>query len=145
VGFWTSFALANTKTRSLDAPAALQPYLSAREIPFDLVAKTTYTLGMQYGLPLGDLGDLAANADYYHSSSLKYVNTALPAYGIVNPRIEWRGLAGRPFDLSVYATNLFDKAYAAIGSVSAAALGFDAAIYGALRQYAVSLRYRFGP
>ncbi|WP_404476499.1 TonB-dependent receptor [Novosphingobium sp. BL-52-GroH] len=135
----------DTKTRSLQAPAAIQPYLTQQEIPFDLVAKTTYSLGLQYQLPLGgNLGELSANADYYHSSPLKFVNTSLPAYGVVNARIEWRDVAGKPIDLSVYATNLFDKSYAAIGAVSGAALGFDSAIYGPPRQYGLSLRYRFG-
>lgn len=135
----------DTKTRSLAAPAAVQPYLTQQEIPFDLVAKTTYTLGLQYKLPLGgNLGELTANADYYHSSPLKFVNTSLPAYGIVNARIEWRDLGGKPLDLSVYSTNLFGKSYAAIGAVSGAALGFNSAIYGPPRQYGLSLRYRFG-
>ncbi|PZU07614.1 MAG: TonB-dependent receptor [Sphingobium sp.] len=35
----------DTKTRSLEAPAAVQPYLQQQKIPFDLVAKRTYTLG----------------------------------------------------------------------------------------------------
>lgn len=134
----------DTKTRSLQAPAAVQPYLQDQEIPFDLVAKRTYTLGLQYNLPLGDLGELGATADYYHSSPLSFVNTALPAYEIVNARLDWRNVGGRPLDISAYITNAFNKTYQAIGAVSGSGLGFNSAIYGAPRQYGLSLRYRFG-
>lgn len=134
----------DTKTRSLEAPAAVQPYLQQQEIPFDLVAKRTYTLGLQYNLPLGELGELGATADYYHSSPLSFVNTSLPAYDLVNARLDWRNVAGRPLDVGVYVTNVFDEDYQAIGAVSGAALGFNSAIYGAPRQYGVTLRYRFG-
>lgn len=134
----------DTKTISLQAPAAVQPYLQLQEIPFDLVAKRTYTLGLQYNLPLGQLGELGASADYYHSSPLHFVNTSLPAYDLVNARLDWRNVGGRPFDIGVYVTNLFDKDYQAMGAVSGAALGFDSAIHGAPRQYGFTLRYRFG-
>lgn len=87
---------------------------------------------------------MSANADYYHASPLKFVNLSLPSYGIANARIDWRNLTGKPVDLSVYATNLFDKSYVAIGAVSGAALGFDSAIYGPPRQYGLSLHYWFG-
>lgn len=134
----------DTKTRSLEAPAPIQPYLQQQEIPFDLVAKRTYTLGLQYNLPLGEMGELGATADYYHSSPLSFVNTSLPAYDLVNARVDWRNVAGRPLDAGVYVTNLFNKTYQAIGAVSGSGLGFNSAIFGAPRQYGVTLRYRFG-
>lgn len=134
----------NTKTRELQVPAPFRPYLAQQAIPFDLVAKTTITLGGQYRVPVGDMGEVTANVDFYHSSSLKYVNTALEPYDIVNARLDWRNVGGRPIDLSVYVTNVLDKDYQAIGTVSGSALGFNSAIYGAPRQYGASLRYRFG-
>nr|WP_293985699.1 TonB-dependent receptor [Sphingobium sp.] len=99
---------------------------------------------MQYTVPLGDLGELGATADYYHSSPLSFVNTSLPAYDLVNARLDWRNVAGRPMDIGIYVTNAFKENYQAIGAVSGGGLGFNTAIYGAPRQYGLTLRYRFG-
>ena len=136
--------LLNTKTRELTAPVPIAAYLTNKEIPFDLVAKTTFTLGAQYRVPMGAMGELNATADYYHSSKLSFVDTALPAYGIANLRLDWRDVGGRPIDVGVYVTNAFNKTYQAIGAVSGAGLGFNSAIFGAPRQYGLSLRYRMG-
>jgi iron complex outermembrane recepter protein len=134
----------DTKTRSFSAPASLTPYIPNGEIPFDMVAKRTFTLGAQYRLPLGDLGELVANADYYRSSKLSFVDDFLPAYGIANFRLSLNEVGGRPVDVSLYMTNAFDRKYAAIGAVSGSGLGYHTAIYGAPRQFGAAVRYRFG-
>lgn len=136
--------LLDTKTRELTAPAPIAAYLTTQEIPFDLVAKATFTLGAQYRIPLGAMGDLNASADYYHSSKLSFVDTALPAYGLANIRLDWRNVGGRPIDVGVTMTNVFNKTYQAIGAVSGAGLGFNTAIFGPPRQYGLTLRYRLG-
>lgn len=133
------------KTRSFNAPAVFTAYLGSREIPFDLVAKRTITLGAQYRLPLGDnVGELNFSADYYASSKLPYVDTYLPSYDVVNMRLDWNDVGARPLDLSVYMTNVFDKKYLQAGTVSGDTVGINAGIYGAPRQFGLTLRYRFG-
>ena len=134
----------DTKTRSFTAPAPLALYVLGGEIPFDLVAKRTFALGAQYRVPLGDIGELVANADYYHSSKVSFVDDFLPAYGIANFRLSWNEVAGRPMDVSLYISNAFAKDYSAIGAVSGSGLGYHTAIHGAPRQFGGSLRYRFG-
>lgn len=134
----------DTKTRELSAPGPIAAYLSQQEIPFDLVAKTTVTAGMRYELPIESVTKMTVSADYYHTSPLSFVNTRLPAYDLVNGRIDFENLGGYPVDLSLYMTNIFDKRYQQIGAVSGVGLGFDSAIFGAPRQYGVTLRYRFG-
>ncbi|MDT7532942.1 TonB-dependent receptor, partial [Sphingobium sp. SA2] len=73
-----------------------------------------------------------------------FVDTALPAYGLANIRLDWRNVGGRPIDVGVTMTNVFNKTYQAIGAVSGAGLGFNTAIFGPPRQYGLTLRYRLG-
>lgn len=134
----------STRTREFAAPATLAPYIPNGEIPFDLVAKETFSLGAQYRVPLGEMGEIVANADYYHSGKLSFVDDFLPAYGIANFRLSWNNAGGQPVDVSLYMTNAFDKNYAAIGAVSGSGLGYHTAIYGAPRQFGGTVRYRFG-
>lgn len=134
----------DTKTRSFSVPAVVAPYVSGGQIPFNLVAKQTYTAGVRYVLPLPQDAELAFSGDYYHSSKQEFVTTDLPAYDLVNARIDWNNVAGRPVDLSFYMTNVFDVNYQPVGSVAGTGLGFVAVAYGAPRQYGVSLRVRFG-
>jgi iron complex outermembrane receptor protein len=134
----------DTKTRSFDVPAVVAPYVADGRIPFNLVARQTYTAGLRYALPLKDDAELAFTGDYYHSSKQEFTTTDLPAYDLVNMRVDWNNVAGRPMDLSFYMTNVFDVDYQPVGSVAGSGLGFVAVAYGAPRQYGVSLRVRFG-
>ena len=134
----------DTKTRELAVSAAIAPYLADREIPFNLVAKTTFTAGMRYVLPIESVTTVTLSGDYYHSSPLSFGSARLPSYDIVNFRADFGNIYGKPIDLSLYMTNAFDERYQQLGAVTGAALGFDSAIFGAPRQYGLSLRYRFG-
>lgn len=136
--------LLDTATRSLTVPSLLQPYVGGNKIPFNLTAKHTFTLGGDYDLPLGDIGDLAFHADFYHSGKVFYSGVFLPPYEVVNFRLDWNGVADSPVDLSVYMSNAFGAKYLQTGSAAAPSLGFYTGIYGPPRQYGVVLRYRFG-
>lgn len=58
--------LPSTKMRELTARAPVAAYLTNKEIPFDLVAKATFTLGAQYRVPMGAMGELYASEAYCH-------------------------------------------------------------------------------
>ena len=116
----------------------------AVKIPFYNVAKQTVTAGVQYLVPLDTMGQLMFTADYYWSSKVSQANYQQPSYDLVNRRASWNDVAGSPMDLSVFATNVFNKGYVQITAASGAGLGFTSVLYGPPRQVGVSLRYRFG-
>jgi iron complex outermembrane receptor protein len=132
------------KQRKLDVNPAVLNYIPVGGIPFYKVAKQTVTAGAAYHLALADRGNVDFNLDYYYSSKVSEADYAEPSYDLFNARISWSSVMGRPVDLSVFATNLFDKKYLAIGGASGRGIGFVGDIYGAPRQYGVQLRYHFG-
>ncbi|MBA4756460.1 MAG: TonB-dependent receptor [Sphingobium sp.] len=133
------------KSRSLTVPAALQSYLAALEVPFNLVAKTTVTAGLRWTLPVPlSLAETVASLDYYHSSKVRSSDQVLPAYDLVNGRLDLNGVGGSNADISFFVRNLFDKKYLASSNVGSAALGIFSGFYGAPRTYGVEVRYRFG-
>jgi iron complex outermembrane receptor protein len=113
----------------------------------------TFTLAAAYTLPFdASIGEVTASANYYHAgkrpdfggvSNGKGFST-LPAYGLLNARLDWKGAFGKPIDLAVFGSNLTDEHY--LDSVFAFedAAGFRSGFPGAPRTYGVSLTYRFG-
>lgn len=133
------------KSRSLAVPPDLQPYLATQEVPFNLVAKTTITAGARWTLPVPvTLADTVLGVDYYHSSSVQSSDQVLPAYDLVNARLDFNALAGTNADLSFFMRNVFDEEYLASSNVGSAPLGLFSGFYGPPRTYGVELRYRFG-
>ena len=133
------------KTRSLGVPADLRSYLAVQKVPFNLVAKRTITAGVRWTLPLPETaGTPVLSADYYHSSSVRSSDAVLPAYDLVNARLDLNGVGGSALDAGVFVRNLFDKKYLASSNVGSSVLGINSGFYGAPRIYGVELRYRFG-
>ena len=94
------------------------------------------------------VGTLEASADWAWQDEVFTASTpglvpVNPAYGLLNARITWRDVMGRPLDLSLFGSNLANKTYV-LGGFPIAALGLDAALYGEPRMYGVSARIRFG-
>jgi len=133
------------KSRSLTVPAFLVAYLASPEVPFNLVAKTTITAGVHWTLPVAEsVGTAVIGADYYHSSKVKSSDAILPAYDLVNARLDLNGIAGTSIDAGLFVRNLFDKKYLASANVGSNVLGINSGFYGAPRTYGIELRYRFG-
>jgi iron complex outermembrane receptor protein len=152
-------------------PAVLAPYSAASGITDPgqaLGARRTFTAGLRYRQPLGNLGDLVFNADGYWSGPLNLSTYQQPSFGLGNFRLDWNGLSGKPVDLSLFVRNAFDKHYGigpggfpgqqllnpalaplwtALGNPGLAELnarGAVAVIPGEPRTYGLQLRYRFG-
>jgi iron complex outermembrane recepter protein len=126
-------------------PTDLQPYLRVLQVPFNLVAKQTFTAGVRWTLPVPEsIGKTIFNGDFYHSSSVQASDAVLPAYDLVNVRLDINGIGGSPLDASVFVRNVFDKDYLASSNVGSNQLGITSAFYGAPRTFGVELRFRFG-
>lgn len=133
------------KSRSLTVEPFLTAYLAAPEVPFNLVAKTTVTAGVDWTLPVADtFGTMTLSADYYHSGKVKSSDAVLPGYDLVNARLDVEGIAGSALDVALFMRNVFDEKYLASSNVGSNALGINSGFYGAPRTYGVELRVRFG-
>jgi iron complex outermembrane recepter protein len=129
------------KTRSLTVPTDLQSYLRVLAVPFNLVAKQTFTAGLRWTLPMPEsVGKVVLSGDFYHSSSVQSSDAVLPAYDLVNARLDFSGIGGSPVDLGVFVRNLFDKDYLASSNVGSNLLGIQSGFFGAPRTVGVELR-----
>jgi iron complex outermembrane recepter protein len=130
------------KSRSLNVPAAVAPFVpTGTVIGFDFVAKSSYSLGAEVNQPIGN-SNIRLNADLFHSGKRSFVDARFPSYSIVNTRLTWTD-ASEALELSLYATNLFNKTYISQGSFNGPAAGIEASIFGAPRQYGLTARYNF--
>ncbi|WP_371433404.1 TonB-dependent receptor [Novosphingobium sp.] len=133
------------KTRSLTVPGSLLPYLHVQQVPFNLVAKQTVTAGVRWTLPVPEsIGKTVFSGDFYHSSSVQSSDAILPAYNLVNVRLDVSDIGGSSLDASVFVRNVFDKQYLASSNVGSNLLGVQSGFFGAPRTVGFELRYRFG-
>jgi iron complex outermembrane receptor protein len=151
--------------RSLEIIANLQ-YLDAKFVkyitlngqdlsnrPFAEAPKWSYTVGLRYHLPVDEnLGRVTISWNTQHKSKNYFEDQfgtpfeALPGHYVSDARVDWKDVAGYPFDIGLYMKNVFDREYRSgnYSAYGAAALGFQSNVYADPRTYGVSLRYRFG-
>jgi iron complex outermembrane receptor protein len=164
-GFTLDASYAYTNARITDIPAVTLPASS----PFfavsaarngdreQFVPKNKYTITASYVLPLAaSIGKLSFGATFSHSDSqvAQYAarNAAggLEIYSILNPRnlldlnLSWSRIAGSPFDLQLFATNVTNEQYYTDKSGLYTAAGYDTASVGPPRMYGARLRFNFG-
>jgi iron complex outermembrane receptor protein len=104
---------------------------------------TSYTLSA-----LKHLGDITTAATYSYTDSY-FAKTStfgrIPSFGTLNLNLNWQGIAGRPVDLSLFATNVTDREYYTFATdLYNSALGFTSQVQGLPRMYGASVRYHFG-
>jgi len=68
----------------------------------------------------------------------------LPSYGLLNATLEWKNVLQMPLDISVFGTNIANKAYLISNSGVFQTIGTQAVIYGEPRMFGVRLKYHFG-
>lgn len=118
-----------------------------------------WTIGSNLGvnIPLGDIGELGLRGDIYHQTKTNNSDnnflsawnrisptSIMPAYTLVNGRIDLRNIAGSRITASLWAKNLFDVDYLAGGTELAnTGLGYTAGFLGAPRTYGAELNFRF--
>ncbi len=67
----------------------------------------------------------------------------LPSYELFNFNLNWRGVAGSPFDASLFVTNMLDEEYTTFVAGTWNSVGFDTRYVGQPRMYGLRLRYSF--
>jgi iron complex outermembrane receptor protein len=107
------------------------------------------TADIRYAFPIPEvMGKVTFGASYtWTDSQVANISSpfgVLPAFGLLNLSLDWRGIARSPIDLEFYATNVANTAYAVYDNALYESAGFGGHRYGAPRMYGVRLRYSFG-
>jgi len=117
------------------------------------VPKQKFTLGMQYEFALGGAGSLTPRVDANYQDKI-YTGpdvegavrnlTFMPSYTLVNARLTWRN-AKKDVDVALECTNLTDKYYyLSVFDLRGAGAGFDKALPGRPREWAITFGKKFG-
>lgn len=117
---------------------------------FAQAPKSTLHVGATYSYPLSS-GEIVANASYSHISAVNFADINVgqpgdnaPGYGLVDLRLDWNHIGGRPIDIGIYVKNLTNKVYVLNASDDTQLFGFVSLQYGDPRTVGVELRYTFG-
>jgi iron complex outermembrane receptor protein len=119
-------------------------------LPFTGGPRNQYSATGKYKLPIKDLlGKVSVSATYSWTGHIQFSDRELggviPPHGLLDVRMDWNDIAGRPLDASFFMTNATNQVYIAGGTVVYDALGVNPVIYGEPRMWGFQLRYRFGP
>jgi iron complex outermembrane receptor protein len=143
-------------------PANLRPFILAdltgvREgQPLPFVPKFRAVITGSVDLPIpADMGSATLSMTFAHTSKTYNNDTdgfqfdgVPPDYivpmNITNLNFDWRNVASKPIDFSIFVTNLFDNHYITSISGGWSSLGFEAGKPNEPRMYGVRLRYHFG-
>ncbi|MEJ0038101.1 MAG: TonB-dependent receptor [Gammaproteobacteria bacterium] len=119
--------------------------------PFAFAPRNKYSFTTRYSLPLSDqLGTFRASATYSHTDQWYIGVTSIeasawvPGYSLIDVRAGLEGVAGRPLDITLFASNLANKEFRIGSTAYYNTLGYAQAVYGEPRMYGVQLNYRFG-
>ncbi len=139
-------SLLDTRTDPIEVVNILTGTVSRSRQALPNAPKRTASL---YGRKIWPLGDfhLTTQGDVKWNSSIKlnlidYPATRQPAYALANARISFGPSAG-PWEISVYAQNIFDKAYSVAAVPYQTTNGATVNIYGPPRLYGMSARLAF--
>ena len=145
LAFTYSANFLDPRTISLNVSPSLAPYVAPGGIPFNMTARRTFAGGARYQLPVPEaLGQVVFNADEYYTTPIMFSATELPAYAVLNMRLDWNNVEGHPFDLSMFVRNAANREYYATPVASGTTLGMLSAIPGPPRMFGGEFRVRFG-
>jgi iron complex outermembrane receptor protein len=123
--------------------------LSVAGDPLPYSTKHKLSADVNYTLPLNaSIGAVSVGATYTYQSAL-YISRSspyglIPSYSLVNTNLNWNGIFGSGFDVSLFVTNTFDKQYRSAITNSWGSFGYEIEVPGEPRMYGARLRYRFG-
>ena len=83
------------------------------------------------------------STETFPDGTLNEPGVLLPSYGLLNATIEWKNFLGKPIDLSVFGTNIANKAYLISNSGIYQSIGTQAVIYGEPRMIGARIKYSF--
>jgi len=159
-----AYTYLNTKVKEVVTPTlpATSPYVANGFVrvgdTLALSPKHKLTIGATYTLPLDEsLGKISLGANYSHTARqlANYSNRAVVALtggvdlGILGPRdlvnlnLNWTNVAGGPFDLSLFATNVTKEKYFTHVPGMFPSVGFEVASIGEPRMFGARVKFNF--
>lgn len=118
------------------------------ELPF--APKNTYIANLNWTLPLPERwGAVELGGTYAYTGPQRVAATSstpfavLDGFGLLNLNLNWSGIFGEDYDLSLFATNVLDKEYVVFTTGTYRPLGIESRNVGAPRMLGARLRYNF--
>jgi iron complex outermembrane recepter protein len=119
-------------------------------LPYAYAPRNKASVTARVRLPVADLiGEIWIGADVSYQDrvfagfSTVDPGSYLPSYGLLGLRGDWQNVGGTRIELSVFATNLTNRAYRIANEDLYSTIGTATTVYGEPRMYGASLRYRF--
>ena len=139
---WTNTA-AYTDAKLVKTTLPNIPGLSTA-LPLPASPKWAITSAVRWVMPIHPLdGDVTANVDVYHQGSFYVSGDTLPAFTVVNARVEWTNISGTGLSAAAYMRNILNKTYSIAGVAAASAIGIVTRNYAEPRMYGLELGYKF--
>lgn len=118
------------------------------------------TVTATYTLPVDDsIGDVSVGATFTHTDKsffshaddhafaagiIPFNPSVIPATNLLNLNFNWNSIAGKPVDLSIFATNVTQKKYYTASTNALSSTGAEFILLGEPRIYGMRLKYHFG-
>ncbi len=107
----------------------------------------TASVGVQYDIPLQDMGVLTLRGDYLYRSRVFHdvqnsLNISQEGYGLLNARASFLTL-DEAFEVAVFGTNLTNKTYNLFGINAIQSLGIASVQYARPREWGIEAKFRF--
>ncbi len=125
------------------APPILAPFFQAGS-GFTGVPEWSYQVSVDYELPIdSSIGTVTLHADHYYLDKEFQGPVLLPAYHLTNFSVSWDDMFGKPFSLTLYLDNAFDKLYIQNIILSTPSFGVYAGNYAPPQMYGARVSYHF--
>lgn len=125
-------------------PASFAFFGDPGDTIFQGAPDVSYSFGATYRFTLGEnMGDIVLNGQYFRTGAANYGIISAPAWERIDARITWRSVLGRPFDLSVFATNLTDSVGVNGPQSVSPGIGYTSVMYNEPRMIGAELKYSF--
>lgn len=132
----------NSVFTNVEVSPIFTPYFNAG-VPSNS-PKWSYSAAVQYRLPFDErLGDYIVKMDTYFLDQYFVGDERLPSYHLSNVYLQWNRIYGQKVDLTVFVTNVFNKAYIEDADLDTPSFGAYTGSYGPPRMYGARITYHF--
>jgi len=134
----------------LTAGGAGTPVQLGGSQPFPFTPLNRWSLDVKYFLPVPESwGDMSVSGtEYYSTHTLLAVQpdpTSLQgAYHQLDLHFDWGQVAGKPVDISLFATNVYNSVYRIGGFPIYNTIGYSSGIYNEPQMFGLRVKYRWG-
>lgn len=141
---YTDARFTDATSTLLGSPVTYGPFGDVPRFSGSLYGETQWKLA-------DNRGSVNLHADLYGQSAFYFSNlggtvlpgTQLPAYTLVNMRLDWADMMGTGVKVGLFVKNLANKLYYTGGSAGAEDFSVESAAFGAPRTFGVSIREDF--